>query len=83
MKELGRNKPLAMAAAKAGMSERTARRWCQQGLLVVDEAQHLSIQALEGLRSLQDGTGTGLPLIGGAVTPNCIRAAWMDLGGEG
>lgn len=33
MKELGRNKPLATAAAKAGMSERTARRWRQRGML--------------------------------------------------
>ena len=33
MKELGRNKPLATAAARAGMSERTARRWRQRGML--------------------------------------------------
>lgn len=33
MKELRRNKPLATAAAKAGMSERTARRWRQRGML--------------------------------------------------
>ena len=33
MKELGRNKPLTTAAAKAGISERTARRWRQRGVL--------------------------------------------------
>lgn len=32
------------------------------GLLVVDEAQHLTTKALEGLRSLHDATGTGLAL---------------------
>ncbi|MYE06688.1 MAG: AAA family ATPase [Chloroflexi bacterium] len=36
-----------------------------RGLLVVDEAQHLSVQALEGLRSLHDATRTGLALVGG------------------
>ena len=35
-----------------------------RGLLVVDEAQHLSVQALEGLRSLHDATATGLALVG-------------------
>lgn len=39
MKELGRNKPLATAAAKAGMSERTARRWRQRGVLPSETAQ--------------------------------------------
>lgn len=33
IKELGRIKPLATAAAKAGMSERTAGRWRQRGKL--------------------------------------------------
>ena len=39
MKELGRNKPLATAAAKAGMSERTARRWRQRGKLPSEAVQ--------------------------------------------
>ena len=36
MKELRRNKPLATAAAKAGMSERTARKWRDSGKLASD-----------------------------------------------
>ena len=39
MKESGRNKPLATAAAKAGMSERTARRWRQRGALPSETVQ--------------------------------------------
>ena len=35
-----------------------------QGLLIVDEAQHLSPRALEGVRSLHDATGVGVALIG-------------------
>ena len=35
-----------------------------QGLLILDEAQHLSLQALEGLRSLHDAAGVGLALLG-------------------
>ena len=34
------------------------------GLLVVDEAQHLSLRALESLRGIHDATGTGLALLG-------------------
>lgn len=34
------------------------------GLLIVDEAQHLSPRALEGLRSLHDATDIGLALLG-------------------
>ena len=35
------------------------------GLLIVDEAQHLGARALEGLRSIHDGSGVGLALLGG------------------
>lgn len=34
------------------------------GLLVIDEAQHLSVQALEGIRSLHDASGVGVALVG-------------------
>lgn len=34
------------------------------GLLIVDEAQHLSIQALDQVRSLHDATLTGVALVG-------------------
>ena len=42
----------------------TGRLAGTRGLLVVDEAQHLGAKALEGLRSLNDATGTGLALVG-------------------
>ena len=35
-----------------------------QGLLIVDEAQHLQVGALDELRSIQDASGVGLALVG-------------------
>lgn len=35
-----------------------------RGLLIIDEAQHLSVAALEELRSIHDVTGIGLALVG-------------------
>lgn len=35
-----------------------------RGLLVIDEAQHLGLRALEALRGLHDATGGGLALVG-------------------
>lgn len=35
-----------------------------RGLLIIDEAQHLSVAALEELRSIHDATGIGLALVG-------------------
>jgi DNA transposition AAA+ family ATPase len=35
-----------------------------QGLLIIDEAQHLSTDALETVRAIQDGTKVGLALVG-------------------
>lgn len=40
------------------------------GLLVVDEAQHLTKQSLEAVRSIHDATGIGLALAGNAVVYN-------------
>ena len=34
------------------------------GLLIIDEAQHLSVAALEEVRSIHDATGIGLALVG-------------------
>lgn len=34
------------------------------GLLVIDEAQHVSLQALEELRSIHDASGIGMALVG-------------------
>lgn len=35
-----------------------------QRLIIIDEAQHLSIRALENLRAINDATGTGIVLCG-------------------
>ncbi len=35
-----------------------------RGLLIIDEAQHLSVRALEGLRGIHDAAGVGLALLG-------------------
>lgn len=35
-----------------------------KGLLVIDEAQHFNVQALEGARAIHDATGAGLVLCG-------------------
>jgi DNA transposition AAA+ family ATPase len=34
------------------------------GLLVIDEAQHLSVAALDQVRSIHDATGVGIALVG-------------------
>lgn len=38
-----------------------------QGLLIVDEAQHLSVKALDNVRSIQDAAGVGLVFMGNEV----------------
>lgn len=52
------------------------------GLLVVDEAQHLSVAALDELRSLHDASGIGLALVGNetvyARLTGGTRAAYLD-----
>lgn len=52
------------------------------GLLVVDEAQHLSVAALDAMRSLHDATGLGLALVGNetvyARMTGGNRAAYLD-----
>lgn len=47
------------------MSKRIERRVLDtHGLLVVDEAQHLSVQALDQIRAIHDATGIGIALVG-------------------
>lgn len=52
------------------------------GLLVIDEAQHLSVAALDAIRTLHDATGVGIALIGNeliyARMTGGSRAAWLD-----
>ncbi|MGH7813388.1 MAG: AAA family ATPase [Candidatus Binataceae bacterium] len=44
-------------------------------LLIVDEAQHLSLPALEMVRSLHDKTGAGIALLGSALLHQAIRGS--------
>ena len=46
-------------------AEILARVTATQGILVVDEAQHLTIPALDAIRGIHDAAGIGLALIGG------------------
>ena len=55
VREIGRRK-LARAIRRRVEGSR--------GLLIVDEAQHLSVAALEELRSIHDATGVGLAFVG-------------------
>lgn len=52
------------------------------GLLIIDEAQHLSVQALDALRALHDATGIGLALVGNEAVYTSMtggnRAAYLD-----
>lgn len=52
------------------------------GLLCVDEAQHLNVQALDAMRALHDATGIGLALVGNetvyARMTGGNRAAYLD-----
>lgn len=52
------------------------------GLLVMDEAQHLSVAALDQLRSIHDATGCGLALVGNDAVYTTMtggnRAAYLD-----
>jgi DNA transposition AAA+ family ATPase len=52
------------------------------GLIVVDEAQHLTVSALDAIRAIHDATGVGLALIGNefvyARMTGGYRAAYLD-----
>lgn len=52
------------------------------GLLVIDEAQHLSVAALDQIRSIHDATGIGIALVGNeavyARMTGGNRAAYLD-----
>lgn len=49
---------------EARSREITKRMTGSQGLIIVDEAQHLKTEAIEQLRSLHDAAGVGLALVG-------------------
>lgn len=52
------------------------------GLLIIDEAQHLSVAALDAVRALHDATGVGVALIGNEMVfarmTGGHRAAYLD-----
>lgn len=70
-----------------GSSARVQRAICKRlrgsfGLLIIDEAQHLGVQALDMIRSLHDATEIGLALVGNesvyARMTGGNRAAYLD-----
>lgn len=59
----------ALGLAPGGGAWQMSRAICKRvrdthGLLIVDEAQHLSIQALEQIRSIHDSTGIAIAFVG-------------------
>ena len=75
------------ANGAAGGAARLHRAICRRvaetgGLLVIDEAQHLSVAALDQIRSIHDATGVGIALVGNeavyARMTGGNRAAYLD-----
>lgn len=59
----------AMGVRTSGRANRLSRDICRRledtnGLLIIDEAQHLTVPAIESIRSIHDATGVGLVLSG-------------------
>lgn len=59
----------ALGLAPGGGARQMSRAICKRvkdthGLLIVDEAQHLSVQALEQIRSIHDSTGIAIAFVG-------------------
>lgn len=59
-----------------------ARLTSTQGLLIIDEAQHLGYQALDEIRSIHDATGIGIALVGNETVYTRMaggsRAPYLD-----
>lgn len=75
------------ANGAVGGAARLHRAICRRvaetgGLLVIDEAQHLSVAALDQIRSIHDATGVGIALVGNeqvyARMTGGNRAAYLD-----
>lgn len=75
------------AGAASGGAAKLHRAICRKihgtvGLLAIDEAQHLSVAALDQIRSLHDATGIGIALVGNeavyARMTGGNRAAYLD-----
>lgn len=72
----------AIGGAKRIFDAIVKRGMKSQGLIVIDEAQHLSTEALDQLRSIPDATGVGMALVGNETIysrmSNDKRAAYLD-----
>ncbi len=75
------------ASVTGGGASRLHRSICKRvnetaGLIVIDEAQHLSVAALDQVRSIHDATGIGIALVGNesvyARMTGGNRAAYLD-----
>ncbi|MDN5781333.1 MAG: AAA family ATPase [Luteimonas sp.] len=51
-----------------------------QGLLIIDEAQHLGPRALEAVRSLQDATGVGVAILGNEIVYAQLTGGTRSMG---
>lgn len=59
----------ALGLSPGGGARKMAKAICRRvrdthGLLIVDEAQHLSVAALDEIRAIHDATGIGIALVG-------------------
>lgn len=77
----------ALGMGDVGGAAKLHRAVCRKvantnGLLVIDEAQHLSVQALDQIRSIHDATEIGIALVGNtevfARMTGGNRAAYLD-----
>lgn len=77
----------ACGVAATGGASRLHRAICRRvadsnGLIVIDEAQHLSVAALDQVRAIHDATGVGIALVGNeavyARMTGGNRAAYLD-----
>ncbi|AVP97938.1 DNA transposition protein [Ahniella affigens] len=78
---------VGVSGALGGGAAKLHRAICKRiaetaGLIVIDEAQHLSVAALDQIRSLHDATGIGVALVGNeqvyARMSGGNRAAYLD-----
>lgn len=84
MEEIGEKVGVANAGAGAARLRRAIVKKVQAtgGLLVLDEAQHLGVDALDEIRGIHDATGIGIALVGNdqvyARMTGGNRAAYLD-----
>jgi hypothetical protein len=58
--------PLRGAVGASGLAREIAARVAKKrGLLIIDEAHHIDLKALDAIRALHDSTGVAIALVGG------------------